>query len=485
MPNEPLVLPELLAGLPEQADYDVVLAAIMATEGGRRFLTEFAKRNRNTDTAMVVSAIARVEAAIRGEAAPQPAASAGPGDLIEIAAALERIAAAVTARATRGSETAAAIERMQDIAFMLHERPLEPTLRDSFDAAVRELSAAAARSGLDTDAGDFVQALASRVREMIEARLSHQPAGTELFAVPADNGEALAQAVAALAESLPVLGEAAQPAAAPPSEAATAPADAEHESGPTPVEPEPVVVQSVAMPPVETPTVESVEAVAPAPEAAVAEPAPPPIEATAPPAAATDVVAVEQPAPPPPEAPEVFDSQAILSQAFSDDHFAAAADEAPAAVVPPGEEAPQADPPREEPPSQELPSQELPSQELPSQELPSQELPSQEPPRQEPPLAEPASEAAPPAQDIPPAAAAGPEEDLADLFEPQPEPTPAQPAEAESPPVVAAETPQQKPAEPAQFVPPPPLRAIPRPPLSDPLAAVRDLSEEELIALFS
>jgi hypothetical protein len=29
------------------------------------------------------------------------------------------------------------------------------------------------------------------------------------------------------------------------------------------------------------------------------------------------------------------------------------------------------------------------------------------------------------------------------------------------------------------------MRAIPRPPGSDPLAAVRDLSEEELIALFS
>jgi hypothetical protein len=29
------------------------------------------------------------------------------------------------------------------------------------------------------------------------------------------------------------------------------------------------------------------------------------------------------------------------------------------------------------------------------------------------------------------------------------------------------------------------MRAIPRPPLSDPLAAIRDLSDEERIALFS
>jgi hypothetical protein len=43
----------------------------------------------------------------------------------------------------------------------------------------------------------------------------------------------------------------------------------------------------------------------------------------------------------------------------------------------------------------------------------------------------------------------------------------------------------EPPAEPPRVVPPPPVRAIPRPPGSDPLAAVRDLSEEELIALFS
>jgi len=45
--------------------------------------------------------------------------------------------------------------------------------------------------------------------------------------------------------------------------------------------------------------------------------------------------------------------------------------------------------------------------------------------------------------------------------------------------------PVEPPAEPPRPVPPPPARAIPRPPGSDPLAAVRDLSEEELIALFS
>jgi hypothetical protein len=76
-----------------------------------------------------------------------------------------------------------------------------------------------------------------------------------------------------------------------------------------------------------------------------------------------------------------------------------------------------------------------------------------------------------------------PQEDPADLFEPAPVPT----SPVETPAAVAADAPMpaEPPAEAARAVPPPPARAIPRPPGSDPLAAVRDLSEEELIALFS
>jgi hypothetical protein len=87
-----------------------------------------------------------------------------------------------------------------------------------------------------------------------------------------------------------------------------------------------------------------------------------------------------------------------------------------------------------------------------------------------------------PAQKFSAAPVAGPEEDPADLFEPgaQSAPAPAPATEAAAPAAVQAPRPES-----AQVVPAPPLRAIPRPPLSDPLAAVRELSEEELIALFS
>jgi hypothetical protein len=71
MANEPLALSEILARLPDEADFDAACAALMATERGREFLAEYARRNRQADTQMVVSALARVEAAVRGEPAPQ------------------------------------------------------------------------------------------------------------------------------------------------------------------------------------------------------------------------------------------------------------------------------------------------------------------------------------------------------------------------------------------------------------------------------
>src|ERR1700731_447177 len=142
MPNEPLVLSQILAELPDEADYDAVHAALMATERGRLFLREYADRNRHADTTMVVGAIARIEATLRGEGSPQADVA---GDLMEIAAAIDRIKAALAAGALPKPDVSAAIEGLSDIAFMLHERPVEATLCDGLDAAIREIAEASVR----------------------------------------------------------------------------------------------------------------------------------------------------------------------------------------------------------------------------------------------------------------------------------------------------------------------------------------------------
>jgi hypothetical protein len=420
MPNDPLA--RILAGLPDEADYDAVLAALMAAERGRRFLTEYADRNRHADTAAIVSAIARIEATLRGDGPPHADAA---GDLMEIAAAIDRIGAALVAGTTPASGVSAAIERLLDIAFMLHERPVEATLCDGLDAAIREISDANMRSESTAagirEAAELVGALAGRVREMMTLSIAvpatHQPAGENVdatsgagfFELATNDGETFAQAVAEFAASLPTLADA-------PSE-------------PLEVAPEPESGQGAQAPAAETVPSDNVALLsADETQQAAAETGNPDNAAAPPQLASTDVSL----------------SEAALNQAFSDDHFAGANF------------------------SSDAPAREATA---------SGQMLSEEPP----------SKAMPPAQNLLTDPVADPEEDPADLFETPPVPSGTAATEVEAAAPVAADVPvpAEPPAEPPRPVPPPPARAIPRPPGSDPLAAVRDLSEEELIALFS
>src|SRR3954447_25027797 len=58
------------ATLPSEADYDATREACMETARGRWFLGEYAKRNRNADTSMVLDAVARIEATIAAQRQP-------------------------------------------------------------------------------------------------------------------------------------------------------------------------------------------------------------------------------------------------------------------------------------------------------------------------------------------------------------------------------------------------------------------------------
>jgi hypothetical protein len=174
---------------------------------------------------------------------------AAPHDLAEIAAAIARIEAQIGSDATSAPDACAAIERIADIVFVLHERSVEPTLCDEIDAALREISDASARSEQAAQRAqkiaEMLRALSSRIGEMI-ARSSAElgaevptaasaSVGTNeatretvdedacsleqmiesgktpeaaLFDLDAEQTENLAQAVAALVASLPTLAEA-------------------------------------------------------------------------------------------------------------------------------------------------------------------------------------------------------------------------------------------------------------------------------------
>src|ERR1700712_4830020 len=73
------------AAMPGEEDYDAISHAFMETSRGRWFLGEFAKRNRNADTRMVLDAVARIEQTVASQQQQGPAPR-----LAEVLAAIRR-----------------------------------------------------------------------------------------------------------------------------------------------------------------------------------------------------------------------------------------------------------------------------------------------------------------------------------------------------------------------------------------------------------
>src|SRR6202041_917170 len=55
---------------PREEDYEAISDAFMETSRGRWFLTEYAKRNRNADTRMVLDAVERIEENLNAQKQP-------------------------------------------------------------------------------------------------------------------------------------------------------------------------------------------------------------------------------------------------------------------------------------------------------------------------------------------------------------------------------------------------------------------------------
>ena len=81
------------AAQPSEEDYDAISKAFMETSRGRWFLGEYAKRNRNADTSMVLAAVMRLEENLAAQRQPTPAPAPDNG----LAEALAAIRGAVDA----------------------------------------------------------------------------------------------------------------------------------------------------------------------------------------------------------------------------------------------------------------------------------------------------------------------------------------------------------------------------------------------------
>jgi chemotaxis protein CheZ len=210
-----------------EADYAAIEEAVLETTRGRWFLAEYARRNRQADTQMLLTAIGRLEDVIRGSSALN-AADRLRGGLVDMAKAIAQTRAEIAAikpadaggrfdeakeeldsivqtteQAT--SDILAAAEQIQEIAWTAREQGLTPATCDFLDRQATDIYTACAFQDLTGQRTrkviQILRYLEARIQAMIdiwgaEASAEAQAAviAQPLLSGPAKPGEGLAQA---------------------------------------------------------------------------------------------------------------------------------------------------------------------------------------------------------------------------------------------------------------------------------------------------
>jgi hypothetical protein len=148
-----------------EGDFDAICETVKASERGRWFLEEYARRNRNADTAQVLAAIGRIEGVVR-DSRDREAYQSVRADLLDMARTIavtradvaeSKVEAAPEVKseseppAAAGSDVFTMAERIQDVAWTMRERGLDPRTCEQIEALARTiLSATSLRNPNDS-----------------------------------------------------------------------------------------------------------------------------------------------------------------------------------------------------------------------------------------------------------------------------------------------------------------------------------------------
>jgi hypothetical protein len=203
---------------PGEADYDAISEAFMETSRGRWFLSEYAKRNRNADTRMVLDAVARIEQNLADQKDATPDNEL-PDALAAIRSAVDeaRIAASEASDSLALEESLAPIRSgaqiIRETLLKLREIGADGRIYDLMDSQVSAIEA-----GCGQLAAADAHAALNAAFDLIEARITRfasdddaQPAPVSDAAPPASatSGEATPAAVAEAASPSGTVSEAA------------------------------------------------------------------------------------------------------------------------------------------------------------------------------------------------------------------------------------------------------------------------------------
>src|SRR6202171_554486 len=254
------------AAQPGEEDYAAISEAFMETSRGRWFLGEYAKRNRNADTSVVLDAVARIEQTLAAQslAAQQLAAAAAANSALEEArlaeARLAEVRLAEVLAAIRGAVGAAQISAIEALDALALEQKLAPVRKGA--RVIREIAWRLREIGND-----------GRICDLIDSQVAVIEAGAG--EISSDEARAaLRAAFASIAGRLAEFGD--DPGPAPIAEAAVSEAPVAEavvaSPSPAPQEAAPVAVaETIEAAPVEVTPEAPTSSLAPASASAQAE----------------------------------------------------------------------------------------------------------------------------------------------------------------------------------------------------------------------
>lgn len=226
------------AAQPSEEDYAAIHAAFMETSRGRWFLGEYAKRNRNADTRLVLDAVARIEESLTAQKE-----AAAEADLAEALAAIRSAVTDAQTAANAGLDGLALDERLapvargvriiREISWRWRETGADGRICDILDSQVAAIESSAGQISLGEARAAVDQAFATIEARIDEYSRSDAPperarreaedaADANVVPFPAPPEEAAAPASEAAVAAAPAAEAAvAELAEAPAAEAAT------------------------------------------------------------------------------------------------------------------------------------------------------------------------------------------------------------------------------------------------------------------------
>lgn len=236
------------AALPSEEDYAAISAAFMETSRGRWFLGEYAKRNRNADTSMVLDAVARIEESLSAQR--QAAADAIRDE--QLAQALAALRGAIEAAQVSAitaldgvsfEQNLAPVRKgvrvIREISWRLREIGNDGRICDIIDSQASAIEAGAAEVSMD-DAKAVLDAafaaLARRLGEFDPDKAATPAAEPDVAEAPVAEPPAAAPSPPQVTESAAADAAVTTPPAPPQEAAATPPAEAAMAVTPLPSE---------------------------------------------------------------------------------------------------------------------------------------------------------------------------------------------------------------------------------------------------------